>query len=93
MSEVFDFQVILLSCIFLAVPLAFTLGCSFHVYFTVPPSGKTCYLLTRNTCSLEHSFFPVGFVFLAKVKKMRKEIQSILPSQSVTELDGFKRNM
>lgn len=66
--------VILLSCLFLAVPLAFPFGCSSQVYFTVPPTGKTGCLLTWN----ELLRALLCQYVLYSLLKMTKQIRSML---------------
>lgn len=66
--------------------VAFPFGCSSQVYFTVPPTGKTCCLPTWN--GLLGALLCQCVLYSLLELKMTKQVRSMLPSQSATELDG-----
>lgn len=64
----------------------FPFSCCSQVYFTVPPTGRTFCLLTWN--ELLRALLCQYVLYSLLELKMTKRIRSMLPSQSVTELDG-----
>lgn len=85
-SEVFDFQQLFSCLVFFLLYRLFFLLAAPLIYFTVPPTGKTCCLLTWN--ELLRAFLCQCVLCFLLELKITKQIRSMLPSQRVTELDG-----